>query len=451
MRRFSRPKCLIGLIVLCFLCLMLFGFKFISDSEVISIVLKSPNSDVEFANKEHNSSSISYKRIQDNIAGVENPIPVLSSPSHKNEMNYPTSNYDVHLFYYPWYGSPNIDGKYLHWNHRYLRHWQPKEAEKWPDGRHEPPNDIGANFYPRLGPYSSRDPIVLEDHMRQIKSTGAGLLAVSWYPVGEGDDEGENLDSVFSLILDHAAKYDLRVCVHIEPYKNRNARNIKDNIQYIINSYGNHTAFYRRPHHSTGRLLPLFYVYDSYLMQDEEWKTLLQRDGSNTVRNTELDGIFVGLLVERRHLLQLVSSGFDGFYTYFASSGFTFGSNIVNWKFLSESAQKHEMLFIPSVGPGYIDERVRPWNSMNTKSREDGKYYERSFEAAVNVLPPIISVTSFNEWHEGTQIEEAISKETKGFKYLDYSPHDSLYFLSLTRKWILKFRLRMNIIGQKTS
>lgn len=223
---------------------------------------------------------------------------------------------------------------------------------------------------------------------------------------------------------------------------------MKENIRYILNKYGNHSAFYRRPHPS-GRSLPLYYLYDSYLVQEEEWKMLLLPDGSSTVRNTDLDGIFVGLVVEKPHAMSLVLSGFDGFYTYFASDGFTFGSNTRNWGFLSGFAKERNLLFIPSVGPGYIDERVRPWNFANTKSRRNGDYYEHSFEAALNAAPSAISITSFNEWHEGTQIEEAIPKDIGNFKYLDYLPREPQYYLMLTRKWVFKFRRRQSISETK--
>ena len=87
---------------------------------------------------------------------------------------FPKANYNVHVFYYPWYGNPETDGRYLHWNHQYLQHWDPNEAKKWPHGQHKPPDDIGAQFYPELGPYSSRKVEVMEEHMKQIRSAGVG-------------------------------------------------------------------------------------------------------------------------------------------------------------------------------------------------------------------------------------------------------------------------------------
>eukprot|EP00061_Rhincodon_typus_P009924 g33783.t1 len=83
---------------------------------------------------------------------------------------YPPINADLHIFYYGWYGSPRFDGRFLHWDHLLVPHWDPKVAASYPRGRHHPPEDIGSSFYPELGPYSSRDPHVIEEHMKQLRS-----------------------------------------------------------------------------------------------------------------------------------------------------------------------------------------------------------------------------------------------------------------------------------------
>ena len=184
-----------------------------------------------------------------------------------------------------------------------------------------------------------------------------------------------------------------------------------------------------------GRALPVYYIYDSYLVQPKDWATLLR--GPSSVRHTELDAIFIGLLAESRHQAEILTAGFDGFYTYFASNGFTYGSTLHNWPALTNFAAVNRLLFVPSVGPGYVDTSVRPWNARNTRSREEGAYYERSWQAAVSVHPPVITVTSFNEWHEGSQIEPATSQTAHGqHKYLSYQPHQPDYYLKLTNKWV---------------
>jgi len=39
----------------------------------------------------------------------------------------------------------------------------------------------------------------------------AGVVTVSWYPPGASDDEGQPPDRLIPLLLDTAAKYDVKV------------------------------------------------------------------------------------------------------------------------------------------------------------------------------------------------------------------------------------------------
>ena len=72
-------------------------------------------------------------------------------------------NYNLHTFYYAWYGNNKIDGKQRHWNHEVLPHWSNKEWDNYPD--FQGGKDIGANFYPELGNYSSNDTNIVQKHM----------------------------------------------------------------------------------------------------------------------------------------------------------------------------------------------------------------------------------------------------------------------------------------------
>ncbi|KAM4794764.1 glycoprotein endo-alpha-1,2-mannosidase-like protein [Rhinophrynus dorsalis] len=346
--------------------------------------------------------------------------------------------YDLHIFYYMWYGNPKFNGNYIHWDHVMVPHWDPKISASYPKGRHSPPEDIGSSFYPELGPYSSKDPAVLEEHMRQLRTAAVGVLVLSWYPPGTADENGEAVEDLVPLVLEAAQRYNIKVAFHIQPYKGRDDRTLHDNIKYIIDNFGSHAAFYRY-RTSTGKTLPLFYIYDSYLTPPESWANLLTLTGSHSVRNTPYDAVFIGLLVEEGHKHDILTAGYDGIYTYFASNGFSFGSSHQNWKTIKSFCDTNNLMFIPSVGPGYIDTSIRPWNNHNTRNRVNGKYYETSLQAALTVRPEIVSITSFNEWHEGTQIEKAMPKKTGNRLYLDYVPHQSDLYLVLTRKWAEHF------------
>ena len=95
-------------------------------------------------------------------------------------------------------------------------------------------------------------------------------------------------------------------------------------------------------------------------------------------------------------------AGFDGFYTYFASDGFSFGSTSSNWKRMCEYAHENEILCTLSVGPGYQDDKIRPWNSHNTKPRRDGSYYDTMWHKAINAgaeVLPRLEMSARNLWN----------------------------------------------------
>ena len=360
--------------------------------------------------------------------------PKSSENGTSNLTTFGLPNYCLHAFYYPWYGNKEFDGRYIHWNHRYIRHWDPNVAKRYPDGRHTPPDDIGASFYPKLGPYSSTDTSTIETHMQQLRQAGIGVISVSWYPPKLADTEGIPLDSLIPVILDIAQKYAVKVTLHIEPYEKRTPMTIGKDLEYIHRKYSDHPAFYKMMKVGDVKRQPLVYIYDSYNSPANEWSQVFKPGGTNTIRGKEHDCVAIALLVQQSHKKFVLEGGFDGFYTYFASNGFTFGSSMNNWRTLAVFAKENDLIFIPSFGPGYEDTQVRPWNSKTTKQRKDGAYYREMFKSAVmNNNGGLLSITSFNEWHEGTQIEPAVPKKSEYFTYIDYSPHSPEYYLELTQ------------------
>lgn len=388
----------------------------------------------------HTYSSTSSFSNMTNMTTATTKPPSQTTPTNtplKNE-SLPKLNHCLHAFYYAWYGNLEKDGQYMHWNHHYMPHWKPAITNKYPQGRHIPPDDIGASFYPELGCYSSKDPAVINNHMLQLQSAGVGVIAISWYPAGLSDDEGPPPDPVIPVLLDAALSHGIKVTLHIEPYKGRTPQSVRNDLQYIHTYYTQHPAFYKlervSPSSGEKRTLPLIYIYDSYLNEAREWATIFRQDGPLSVRGGKYDCVAVALLVERQHMQFAVDGGFDGVYTYFAANGFSFGSTFSNWGTISKFAKSHGLLFIPSFGPGYDDLQVRPWNKVTTRERKEGGYYQEGFEnAARHSRGGIVSITSFNEWGEGTQIEAAVPRRGER-TYLDYSPRDSDFYLQLTRK-----------------
>lgn len=328
----------------------------------------------------------------------------------------PAPSPDVHAFYYAWYATPAVDGRWEHWNHALLL----RDGE---GPRHQPPDDIGASFYPLAGLYSSGDSVAVDRHVAELRRAGCGVAVVSWWGPQDGGD------AALPVVFAAAARHGVGIAFHLEPFRGRGAATTRDAIAGLLARWGDHPALCRRG----GR--PVFYVYDSYLTPPAEWATLLRPDGAITLRGTPLDAVVIGLWVGPDDGEVLAAGGFDGAYTYFATDGFTYGSTAANWTTMASFARARGLLFVPCVGPGYADLRVRPWNTPNQRGREQGAYYDRLWQAAVAASPDVVGVTSYNEWHEGTQIEPAIAKTTPDFDYLDTAAEGPFWYLDRTRYW----------------
>ncbi|HEY0450786.1 discoidin domain-containing protein [Actinophytocola sp.] len=312
---------------------------------------------------------------------------------------------DVQLFYYPWYGSPTVNGSYRH----------------WPQGNHTPPDDIGANYYPTLGAYDSGDTAAIDQHMTWIQRSGAGTIVTSWW--GQGSYE----DNLVPRILDSAARHGIKVAWHLEPYGNRTAASTVADINYINSRYGSSPAFYRDAAHGNRSA---FYVFESLRITD--WSALDQVSGTSIVLAQTTDTSKV--------------AHFGGMYTYDGIAGAT----APGWKNASDYCKANGLVWAPSVAPGYIDDRAVPGNTTPTLNRDNGAAYDKEWHNALDPAtggaPTWVSVTSFNEWHEGSTLEPARSSPPGGQGYLTYEgaygqtgAAAETAYLDRTRYWVGQF------------
>ena len=322
-----------------------------------------------------------------------------------------TLSQKVQLFYYPWYGSPAVNGSW--------RHWQ--------QGSRTPPEDIGADYYPELGAYDSADYAgAVVQQMQWVARSGAGVLIYSWW--GQGGYE----DHIARGVLDAAQKAGVKVAWHLEPYAGRTAASTVSDIQYINNTYGSHPAFYRSAEHGNKGA---FYVFQSLNITD--WTSLDQVTGSSIVLAQTTDTTKI--------------AHFSGMYTYDGIAGAT----APGWKTAGDYAHAHGLIWAPSVAPGYLDDRAVPGNTTPTVDRAAGAAYDKQWsnalDPAIGGSPTWVSVTSFNEWHEGSSIEPADSTPPAGHGYLTY---DGAYgqqgeaaqtaYLDRTAYWVNRFQTALS-------
>ncbi len=263
----------------------------------------------------------------------------------------------VAIFYYPWYGTPAHDAGWQHWNQRGAN----------------PPLSVAANFYPARGAYSSTDPRLLAAHMREIAEMGVDTLVVSWWGLGSVEDK--RLRSVAKA----ARKMGLAVAVHVEPWGGRTPGSVRVAIDSL-------------------RSLKIreFYVYDSTNDADEAWAEALSglELDTHVFANTWLPG-------------KAQAGGFQGLYSYDIAV-----YRAESFRRTCASAHRLRLLCGPSVGPGFDARRATPMTTV--VDRRKGNRYDHMWRAAVGASADVITITSYNEWHEGTQIEPARVKKEYG-------------------------------------
>ena len=261
----------------------------------------------------------------------------------------PLAAAETAIFYYPWFGTAARDGAYTHWQ----------------QGGNSPPQQIASDYYPVRGPYSSADSLVLAAQMREIADAGVSTVIVSWWGRGSGEDQ--RLPRVLAVAQLHG----LAVAVHVEPYGGRTVGSVATDIGYL---------------RSLG--IVDFYIWASTWLDDGDWAGMNESlSGIRVFANTNLAG-------------KAAAGGFDGLYTY---DVLLFDGGL--FPRLCAQARRLRLLCAPSVGPGYDARRAT--GDTRVRSRRHGATYDGMWRGAIRSRPDLITVTSYNEWHEGTQIEPA--------------------------------------------
>jgi glycoprotein endo-alpha-1,2-mannosidase len=288
------------------------------------------------------------------------------------------------IFFYPWYSNLRHDDQYVHWE----------------QGGHAPPFDIASAFFPLRGAYSSGDPRVLGAQMADIAASGVDEVVSSWWGMGSAEDRR------LPAVMRAAKRRGLEVAVQLEPYPGRTIDSIAADLVYI---------------RSLG--ISDVYVYRTNDFKAEEWSRVTQQPlGLRLFGQTNLVGF-------------AARAGFAGFYTY----------DIVIYhaaKFDRYCRQAHAagILCAPSIGPGY--DALAATGDTQVKDRLDGVTYDSMWSAALRARADLVTITSYNEWGEGTQIEPA----RNGGRYESYDGAYGLHgraaqraYIKRTAYWMSRF------------
>jgi hypothetical protein len=325
--------------------------------------------------------------------------------------------------YYPWYATH----PWFHWDH-----W----SRTLPAG-------IAATSMPKLGPYDSRDPAVLEQHARWIVESGAGGINISWW--GPGSFEDRAVHRIMDVMRDH----DLRVTFHLEPFRTTRVATYVDDVLYLLREYGEKRRWdaLLLLAGADGRSGPVFKSFRTIVPQqvrdchgkthlvpdyvpDSTWRR--QTDRVRTTLKSAFDRIT--LLADVSDVTRMQAAGFDGMAMY---------NNFVRprvWRPLAEAISARDLLFSFNVNPGFDVLPGRPSTNPDacpagkTPIEPPGEYdflkeadRERLVERSRNRIAEtfrttlalqtkpalanarhgflLVYINSFNEWHEGHQFE----------------------------------------------
>jgi len=302
----------------------------------------------------------------------------------------------VFSFYYPWYGNP--EGPSRQWYH-----WEGVTRE----------DIFNADNYPLLGPYDSKDIGVIRAHMEMAKQAGIDGFIVSWWGISSFEDQG------MRRILQTAAETGMEVSIYYESVRDLTKQQIIDELRYVVGEYGGDPAFMK----DQGK--PVIFVYvPLYDGRDARFWAEVRRSVEDAVGS-------IALIADHNQLGVDLSEAFDGFhsYIYLGNDPQEYYSNAIARTSAGRPRNVSEAFaeayggqptiyyykpFLVTISPGF---NSTDWNPEGPQvSREDGQRYTRFWEAAIDLQAYAVLLTSWNEWHEGTELEP--SREY-GFSYLN--------------------------------
>lgn len=314
----------------------------------------------------------------------------LEAPGARVEAKSEADRPQVLAFYYPWYGvpdGPGGSGRSIHWGHIDVER---KEIKK-------------STHYPALGPYDSNDSSVIDRHMRWTKRAGLDGLIVSWW----GHDD--YTDKSIQKLLDSAHRHERKITIYYEtvPAPKTPVAAWRD-ISKLLVRYAGHPSWLR------ARGQPVVFIYGRAVNQLglPGWLRVqrLLRVQSQHREDAPHWPLLIGDRVDHE-----AAEVFQGLHVYNPAAALrdlTLSETedwtvrtYARWVGLAKQAGRISSV---TVIPGYDDTKVREPGLR--VERHGGELYRAQWEEAISAAPDWVLVTSFNEWHEGTEIEPSLEQ-----------------------------------------
>ncbi len=263
-------------------------------------------------------------------------------------------------------------------------------------------------------PYASGDRATIVRHVQQAKGAGIDAFTLSW--LGPGNPTEDNLVTLLSV----AEAQDFRAGVYFETDSSffHSQEDIVAALRHVIDVHAAQPAFLRYG----GRPVIFFWRLDAVPLKSgqtplQAWAAI--RDQVDPDHTTIW--IAEGVDIQYQAL-------FDGHHLYSIAWAPDVNQTLSDWGYqVREYEAEHglDRLWVATVMPGYNDLLTGREDAF-VRHRENGNFYRRTWQAAMNSGADWVVVTSWNEWVEGSQIEPGAS-------------YGDLY-LELTREWAAQFK-----------
>ena len=313
---------------------------------------------------------------------------------------------DVLCHYMTWFSRAEVDGetRYEHWG------WQG-------NGPHHDPRqitgswrDIASVDYPRIGPYDSNDPDVIDYHILTAQAAGIQCFVVDWY----GPDSHVNksllslMDRAAALHFNVAICYEEKTCFpdwnQITTRQEAVDKALKD-FTYLRETILTHPAYWHKNDQ------PAVFVFNGWgdwpglgqkLFTADEWQQIFEQSQTTHI--------------------QLVRQNVSDYANVRAGYGWCGDADYRSWFYRTGDQMLLDNkldFYVGSASPGFDDRGVWGWGnkprfeaSLGTANFAD---YCQHFEHSQS---DTIQLVTWNDFEEGTIIEPTAQF---GNLYLEYT------------------------------
>jgi hypothetical protein len=273
-------------------------------------------------------------------------------------------------------------------------------------------NPIPAGEDPAIGRYESNNLSVIDAHIREAKKYGIDGFIISWIGNYPNDIANNRTNVVLSQLLSKAKEIgDFYIAADFEPLfmkaiAGSNFENeIKNQIVYLVNTYGSHSNYLKFDNK------PAVFFWKNEQFNNQLW--LDTRSYLNS--RSSLGAYFISEAGPAKEGIYAAQKGvFDNSHYYSTWWQYAMEEQVRMWTMLPGKPK------FATVAPGF-----RPTNSGRWAD-QSANTYKSQWDFILPKQPNYILITSYNEWPEGT--------------YLENSNKWGLEYLNLTKSYIDQFK-----------